>query len=72
METGEWVGNFQNLSKYWTTCNRKETEKRLKYCISRDMNVIIVLQFLQNIIMLNNRPFVLCNLLLIYVSYVVT
>ena len=21
----------------WTTCNRKQTEKRLKYCKSRDM-----------------------------------
>ena len=72
METGGRVGNFQNLLKYWTTCNRKETEKRLKYCISRDMNVIIVFQILQNIIMLNNQSFVLCTLLLIYVSYVVT
>ena len=37
METGEWVGSFQNLSKYWTTCNHNQTEKYLLYCRSRDM-----------------------------------
>ena len=62
METGGRVASFQSLSEYWTTCNHNQAEKRLIYCQSRDM-------------IHDHRAsifFVLCTLLLTWVSHVVT
>ena len=73
MKTDGWVGSFQNLSEYWTTCSNNQTEKRLIYIVDHVIwSVLIMLWFLQKHRYVNNESFVLRTPLLTCVSYVVT
>ena len=69
VETGEQVWNFQKFLIYWTTCNHKQTQQRLKYLKSRDLIRYRRVLIFEKHKCLSKWSFIMYTLLLTYVSY---